>query len=95
MNCYRQTLQMYLILDHYICTCDLEHTVEHSYNKPEIPGQSVCYKQEFVVFGQFPMRYCSTWLRSLLCYIKNFFIEEFVIRVFHCIVFGINGFMNC
>ena len=30
------------------------------------------------------MRYCSTWLRSLLCYIKKFVIEEFVIRVFHC-----------
>ena len=31
-------------------------TVEHSYNKPEIPGQSVCYKQECVISGQFPMR---------------------------------------
>ena len=31
------------------------------------------------------MRYCSTWLRSLLCYIKKFVIEEFVIREFHCI----------
>ena len=41
-------------------------TVEHSYNKPEIPGQSVCYKKEFVISGQFPMRYCSTCLRSLL-----------------------------
>ena len=60
------------------------HTVEHSYNKPEIPGQSVCYKQEFVISGQFPMRYCSTWLRSLLCYIKKFVIEEIVIRVLHC-----------
>ena len=30
------------------------------------------------------MRYCSTWLRSLLCYIKNFVTEEFVIRVLHC-----------
>ena len=30
------------------------------------------------------MRYCSTWLSSLLCYIKNFVIEEFVIRVLHC-----------
>ena len=63
------------------------YTVEHSYNKPEIPGQSVCYKQEFVISGQFPMRYCSTWLRPLLCYIKNFVIEEFVIRVFHCILY--------
>ena len=44
------------------------HTVEHSCNKPEIPGQTVCYKQEFVISEQFPMRYCSTWLRSLLCY---------------------------
>ena len=60
-------------------------TVEHSYNKPEIPGQTVCYKQEFVISEQFPMGYCSTWLRSLLCYIKEFVIEEFVIRVFHCI----------
>ena len=59
-------------------------TVEHSYNKPEIPGQTVCYNQEFVISEQFPMRYCSTWLRSLLCYIKKFVIEEFVIRVFHC-----------
>ena len=59
--------------------------MEHSYNKPEIPGQTVCYKQEFVISEQFNMRYCSTWLRSLLCYIKKFVIEEFVIRVFHCI----------
>ena len=64
--------------DMYVCT------VEPSYNKPEIPGQSVCYKQEFVISEQFPMRYCSTWLRSLLCYIKKFVIEELVIRVFHC-----------
>ena len=62
----------------YVCT------VGHSYNKPEIPGQIVCYKQKFVISEQFPMRYCSTWLRSLLCYIKKFVIEEFVIRVFHC-----------
>ena len=61
------------------------YTVEHSYNKPGIPDQTVCYKQEFVISEQFPMRYCSTWLRSLLCYIKKFVIEEFVIRVFHCI----------
>ena len=45
--------------------------MEHSYNKPEI-------------LGQYSMRYCSTWLRSLLCYIKKFVIDEFVIRVFHC-----------
>ena len=44
------------------------------------PDQTVCYKQGFVISEQFPMRYCSTWLRSLLCYIK-----KFVIRVFHCI----------
>ena len=56
-----------------------------TYNKTEIPGQTVCYKQEFAISEQFPMRYCSTWLRSLLCYIKKFVIEEFVIRVFHCI----------
>ena len=55
-----------------------------SYNKPEIPGQTVCYKHEFVISEQSPMRYCSTWLRTLLCYIKKFIIEEFVIRVFHC-----------
>ena len=61
-------------------------TVEHSYNKPEIPGQTVCYKQEFVISEQFPMRYCSTWLRSLLCYSKKFIIEEFVIRVLHCML---------
>ena len=65
-------------------TCMKKHSVEHSYNKPEISVQTVCYKQEFVISGQFPMRYCSTWLRSLLCYIKKFVIEEFVIRVFHC-----------
>ena len=53
-------------------------TVEHSYNKPEIPDQTLCYKQEFVISEQFPMRYCNTWLRSLLCYIKKFVIEEFV-----------------
>ena len=75
----------------YVCTYVIDkhtyvthiHTVEYSYNKPEIPGQTVCYKQEFVISEQFPMRYCSTWLRSLLCYIKKFVIEEFVIRVFH------------
>ena len=67
------------------------NTVEHSYNKPEILGQTVCYKQEFVISEQFPIRYCSTWLRSLLCYIKKFVIEEFVIRVFHCMVIHING----
>ena len=61
-------------------------TVENSYNKPEIPGQTVCYKQEFVISGQFPIRYCSTWLRSLLCYIKKSVIEEFVIRVFHLLL---------
>ena len=49
---------------------------------PEIPVQSVCYKQEFVISEQFSMRYCSTWLRSLLCCI----MKRFVIRVFHCIV---------
>ena len=43
-------------------------TVEHCYNKPEIPCQTVCYKQKFVISEQFPMRFCSTWLRSLLCY---------------------------
>ena len=34
------------------------------------------------------MRYCSTWLRSLLCYIEKFVIEEFAIRVLvlHCIM---------
>ena len=60
-------------------------TVEHSYNKPEIPGQTVCYNQEFVISEQFPMRYYSTWLGSLLRFIKKYVIEEFVIRVFHCI----------
>ena len=60
------------------------YTVENSYNKPETSGQTVCYKQEFVISEQFPMRYCSTWLRSLLCYIKKFVTEEFVIRVLHC-----------
>ena len=54
------------------------------YNKPEILGQTVCYKQEFVISEQFPRRYCSTWLRSLLCYIKKFVIKGFVIRVVHC-----------
>ena len=61
--------------------------MEHSYNKPEIPGQTVCYKQEFLISGQFPMRYCSTWLWSLLCYIKKFVIKKLVIRVLHCTCF--------
>ena len=52
------------------------HTVEYSYNKPEIPGQTVRYKQEFVISEQFPMRYCSTWLRSLLRFIKKFVIRR-------------------
>ena len=30
------------------------------------------------------MRFCSTWLRSLLCYMKNIVIDEFIIRVLHC-----------
>ena len=73
------------IIDHSIVTSgDLRDTVGHSYNKPEIPGQIICYKQEFVISEQFPMSYCSTWLRSLLCYIKKFVIEELVIRVLHC-----------
>ena len=75
-----------IIRTQVVITCPKHNTVEHSYNKPEIPGQTVCYKQEFVISEQFPMRYCSTWLRSLLCYVKKFAIEEFVIRVFHCIV---------
>ena len=37
------------------------------------------------------MRYCSTWLRSLLCYIKNFVIDEFFIRVLHCITVRIQS----
>ena len=73
------TLQCIIIHETYV------GTVQHSYDKPEILGQTVRYKQEFVISGQCPMRYCSTWLRSLLCYIKKFAIEEFVIRVFHCI----------
>ena len=64
--------------------CGMVSLQLNTHNKPEIPGQSVCYKQEFVISGQFPMRYCSTWLRLLLCYIKKFVIEEFVIRVLHC-----------
>ena len=59
----------------------LVHTVEHSYNKPEIQCWTVCYKQEFVISEQF---YCSTWLRSLLSYIEKFVIEEFLIEVLHC-----------
>ena len=31
--------------------------------------------------------YCRTWRKSLLCDIKKFVIEEFVIRVFHCITY--------
>ena len=34
-------------------------------------GQTVCYKQKFVISKQFPIRYCSSWLRSLLYYIKK------------------------
>ena len=75
-----------IIRTHVVITCPTRNTVGHSYNKPEITGQTVRYKQEFVISEQFPMRYCSTWLRSLLCYVKKFAIEEFVIRVFHCIV---------
>ena len=65
-------------------TVEQTRKMEHSYDKPEIPGQTVCYKQEFVISEQFSMRYCSTWLRSLLCYIKKIVIEEFIIRVFQC-----------
>ena len=61
------------------------HTVEHSYNNPEILGQTVCHKQEFVISEQFPMRYYSTWSRSLLCYITKLVIEEFVVGTFHCV----------
>ena len=79
--------QYYIHVLYFTSCCIFEHlhnTVEHSYNKPDIPGQTVCYKQEFVISEQFPIRYCSTWLRSLLCYTKKPFIEEFVTRVFHC-----------
>ena len=44
------------------------------------------------------MRYCSTWLRSLLCYIKKCVIEEFIIKVLHCIyvpVILIPQIQNC
>ena len=41
------------------------------------------------------MRYGSTWLRSLLCYIKKFVMEEFVIRVLHCIEFCLVLGMSC
>ena len=40
------------------------------------------------------MRYCSTWLRSLLCYIKKSVIEEFDIRVFHCVSFMIYTYVR-
>ena len=68
--------------------------MECLYNKPEIPDQTGCYKQEFVISEQFPMSYCSTWLRSLLCHIKKFVVEELVIRVFHCtcILLGVCNF---
>ena len=41
-------------------------------NKPEIPQQAVCHRQEPVISEQLPMMYCNTWLRSLLCDIKKF-----------------------
>ena len=56
------------------------------YNKPEISGQTVCYKQEFIISGQFPMAYCSGHCFVVSC--KNIVIEEFVIRVLHCISCG-------
>ena len=85
--CYMY-LCMYMYVHMCLHSCVCVHTVEHSYNKPEILGQTVCYDQKFVIIlsDQFPIRYCSTWLRSLLCIIKKFVIEEFVIRVFHCIL---------
>ena len=67
----------------YVCSSIVQWNTR-IHNKTEILGQIVCYKQEFVISEQFPMRYCSTWLRSLLCYIKKFVIGEFI-RVFHCI----------
>ena len=78
---------MYICINTYYIKLSGEMYVQwntHITNK-KILGQIVCYKQEFVISEQFPMSYCSTWLRSLLCYIKKFVIEEFVIRVFHCI----------
>ena len=53
---------------------------------------NMCKICEFVISEQFPMRYCSTWLRSLLCYIKKFVIEEFVIRVFHCSIIYVHAY---
>ena len=86
--CYAYLVTWILIV--YYAKSGYVTTVVNSYNKPEIPCQTVSYKQELVVSEQFPMRYSSTWLRSLLCYIKKFV----VIRVFHCIIFLIVTFVT-
>ena len=71
----------------YVCIYYVQWNT-HILNKPEIPGQTVCYKQEFVIYSiseQFPMRYCSTWLRSLLCHIKKFVIGCSTVRAYICV----------
>ena len=56
------------------------HVQLNTRDKPEIVWQTLCC-EEFVTSEQFPMRYCSTWLRPLLCYnIKRFVIEELVTK---------------
>ena len=41
----------------------------------------------FTFTVSFPMRYCTTWSSLLLCCVKKFITEEFVIRVFLCTSF--------
>ena len=81
VHTYYTEVRTYMLA--YIHTFSYTH-IQFSRNKQDILGQPVCHKQEFDISEQFPTRYCSTWLRSLLCYIKKFVIEEFFIRVFHC-----------
>ena len=60
--------------------------------KPDIPDRSNCYKQEFVIiliYRTISHEVCTVAhliMRSLLCYVKKFVIEEFFIE-YYCTVY--------
>ena len=53
--CVHLTVCMYVYnyIYIYIYIYNYTHTVEHSYNKPETLGQTVCYKQVFLYQNNF------------------------------------------
>ena len=75
----------------YVCTYALTYVQLNTHIINQKFRGNLFVIRSFFISGEFPMRYCNTWLRSLFCYIKNFDIEEFVIRVLHCMyVYGVH-----